>query len=74
MKNTPNSNRRVSDHILRALNQIKKPSAAGEITELLNADLDQADRPFQESEVVEWLRTREDKAVALYWSKGRPRK
>jgi hypothetical protein len=29
----------------RALNKIRKPTTAGEITELLNGDLDQGDRP-----------------------------
>jgi hypothetical protein len=40
MKKIPNSSRRLSEHILRALNKIKKPSTAGEITDLLNGDLD----------------------------------
>jgi hypothetical protein len=35
MKKIPDSSRRLSDHVLRALNQIRKPSTAGEITELL---------------------------------------
>ncbi len=74
MKKTPNSNRRLSEHISRALNKIKKPSTAGEITELLNGDLDQGDRPFQETDIAEWLGKTEDIALTLYWSKGRPRK
>jgi hypothetical protein len=56
MKKIPNSSRRLREHILRALNKIRKPSTAGEITELLNRDLDLEDRPFQEKDVEEWLR------------------
>ena len=41
MKKIPNSNHRLSEHVPRALNKIKKPGTAGEITELLNLDLDQ---------------------------------
>jgi hypothetical protein len=74
MKKTPNSNRRLSEHISRALNKIKKPSTAGEVTELLNLDLEQGDRPFQEKDVAEWLRNGEDTALRLYWSRARPRK
>jgi len=74
MKMTPNSNRRLSEHISRVLNKIRKPSTAGEITELLNGDLDQGDRPFQEKDVADWLQNAEDTASTLYWSKARPRK
>jgi hypothetical protein len=74
MKKTANSNRRLSEHISRALNKIKKPSTAGEITELLNRDLEQGDRAFQEKDVAEWLRNSEDTALILYWSRARPRK
>jgi hypothetical protein len=74
MKKVPNTSRRLSEHILRALNKIKKPGTAGEITELLNRDLEQSDRAFQERDVAEWLRNSEDTALTLYWSKARPRK
>jgi hypothetical protein len=74
MKKIPNSSRRLSEHILRALNKIKKPSTAGEITDLLNGDLDCEDSPFQAKDVVEWLRNTEDMALTLYWSRVRPRK
>jgi hypothetical protein len=40
------------EHILRALNKIKKPSTAEEITELLNRDLGPGDLPFQTKEVA----------------------
>jgi hypothetical protein len=74
MKKIPNSSRCLSDHISRALNKIKKPSTAGEITELVNRDLDLGDRPFEAKDVAEWLRNTEDTALTLYWSRTRPRK
>jgi predicted Zn-ribbon and HTH transcriptional regulator len=74
MKQVPNSDRRLREHILRALNKIRKPSTADEITELLNRDLDPEDRPFQAKDVAEWLQTAEDTALTLYWSRARPRK
>ena len=74
MKKIPNSNRSLSEHILRALNKIRKPSTAGEITELLNRDLDLRISPFQAKDVAEWLRNAEDTALTLYWSRARPRK
>ena len=74
MKKIPNSSRRLSEHILRALNKIGKPSTASEITELLNRDLDLDDRPFQAKDVAEWLRNTEDTALTLYCSRARPRK
>ena len=74
MKKIPNSSRRLSEHILRALNKIRKPSTADEITELLNRDLDLEDRPFQAKDVAEWFRNTNDTALTLYWSRTRPRK
>jgi hypothetical protein len=74
MKQAPNSDRRLGEHISRALNKIRKPSTAGEITELLNGDLDQGDHPFQEKDVADWLQDAEDTASTLYWSTARPRK
>jgi hypothetical protein len=74
MKKIPNLSRCLSEHILRALNKIRKPSTAGEITELLNRNLDLEDRPFQANDVAEWLRNSEDTALTLYWSRARPRK
>ena len=74
MKKIPDSSRCLSEHILRALNKIRKPSTAGEITELLNRNLDLEDRPFQAKDVAEWLRNSEDTALTLYWSRTRPRK
>ena len=40
MRQVPNVGRRLDEHILQALNKIRKPSTAGEITELLNRDLE----------------------------------
>jgi hypothetical protein len=74
MKRAPNSDRRLGEHISRALNKIRKPSTAGEIAELLNRDLDEGDRPFQEEDIAECLRNTEGAALTLYWSKARPRK
>jgi hypothetical protein len=74
MNKVPNSDRRLQGHILRALNKIRKPSTADEITELLNRDLDPEDRPFQARDVGEWLGNAEDTALTLYWSRARPRK
>ena len=74
MKKISNSSRRLSEHILQALNKIRKPSTAVEITDLLNRNLDLGDRPFEANDVAEWLRSAEDTALTLYWSRGRPRK
>ncbi len=61
MRQIPNSSRRLDEHISRALNKIRKPSTAEEITELLNRDLEPEDRPFRTT-------------LALYWSRTRPRR
>jgi len=74
MKKVLNSSRRLSEHILTALNQIRKPSTADEITDLLTRDLGPGDRPFQAKDIAEWLRNTGDTALTLYWSKARPRK
>ena len=73
MGKIPNS-RRLEEHISRALNKIRKPSTAEEITELLNRDLELEDRPFQTKEVAEWLRKTGDTVLTLYWSRTRPRR
>ena len=74
MGQIPNSRRRLDEHILRALNKIKRPSTAEEITELLNRDLEPEDRPFQTKEVAESLRNTGDTALTLYWPRTRPRR
>jgi predicted Zn-ribbon and HTH transcriptional regulator len=73
MRKSPNS-RRLDEHITRALNKIRKPSTAEEITELLNRDLEPDDRPFQIKEVAEWLGNTGDAVLTLYWSRTRPRR
>lgn len=74
MRQVPKANRRLDEHILRALNRIRKPSTAGEITELLNRDLGPGDRPFQTREIESWLRNANDKVLGLYWLETRPRR
>jgi hypothetical protein len=69
-----NSSLRLHEHILRALNKIKKPSTVEEITELLNRDLGPGDRPFTAREVATCLRTAGDKVLSLYWLGTRPRR
>jgi hypothetical protein len=73
MRKIPNS-RHLDEHISRALNKIKKPSTAEEITELLNRDLEPEDGPFQTKEVAERLRNTGDAVLTLYWSRIRPRR
>jgi hypothetical protein len=66
--------RRLDEHVLRALNKIKKASTAEEITELLNRDLDPGDRPFQTKEIETWLQNARNKVARLYWLETRPRR
>ena len=74
MRQVPNANRRLDEHVLRALNKVKKPSTAEEITELLNRELDLGDQPFQTREIESWLRNASDKVLGLYWLETRPRR
>jgi len=74
MRQVPNANRRLDDYILRALNKIRKPSTAEEITEVLNRDLGPGDRPFQTREIATRLRNTTDKVLRLYWLETRPRR
>jgi hypothetical protein len=74
MRQVPNANRRLRDHVRRALNKIKKPSTAEEITELLNRDLGPGDLPFQAKEVANWLRNGDENVLSLYWLGTRPRR
>jgi hypothetical protein len=74
MGKIPNSRHPLDEHILRALNKIKRPSTAEEITEVLNRDLEPEDRPFQAEEVAEGLRSSGNTALTLYWSRTRPRR
>jgi hypothetical protein len=74
MRQVPNANRRLDDHLFRALNKIRKPSTAEEITELLNRDLDPGERPFQTREIATWLQNASDQVLRLYWLETRPRR
>ena len=74
MRQVPNAKRRLDEHVLRALNKIKKPSTAEEITELLNRDLGPGDRPFQAREIESWLRNASGTVLGLYWLETRPRR
>lgn len=72
MRQPPNAS--LDEHVRRALNKIKKPSTAEEITELVNRDLGSGDRPFQVGEVSTWLRKAGDRILNLYWLESRPRR
>jgi hypothetical protein len=74
MRQISSSNRRLDAHISRALNTIRKPSTAEEITELLNRELDSEDRPFETEEVAERLQSSQNVVLTLYWSRTRVRK
>ena len=74
MRQVPNANRRLDDHLLRALNKIRKPSTAEEIAELLNRDLDPGERPFRTREIATWLENASDQVLRLYWLETRPRR
>ena len=74
MGQIPNSNRRLDAHSSRALNTIRKPSTAEEITELLNRELDSGDRPFETKQVAERLQNSQNAVLTLYWSRIRVRK
>jgi hypothetical protein len=73
-RQVPNVDRHLDEHVLRALNKIKKPSTAEEITELVNRDLGPGERPFQVGEVSSWLRNAAHRILNLYWLESRPRR
>lgn len=73
MGQTSNANR-LDEYMRRALNKIRKPSTAEEITDVLNRDLDPGDPPFQVKEVSTWLRKACDIVLHLYWPQSRPRR
>jgi hypothetical protein len=72
MRPAPNASRLLEDHLLRALNKIKKPSTSEEIAELLNRDLGPGDRAFQAKEIEAYLRN-SDRVLTLFWLEYRPR-
>ena len=73
MSQVSNANR-LDEHMWRALNRIRKPSTAEEITEMLNRDLGPGDPPFQVREVSTWLRNTPENVLSLYWLRTRPRR
>jgi len=74
MPKVPTANRRLDEYLRRALNKIKKPSTADEITEVLNHDLGPEDHPFQPEEVATSLRSAGHNVLYLYWLATRPRR
>jgi hypothetical protein len=72
MRQPLNANARLDERVRRALNKIKRPSTAEEITELLNQELSPGDNPFSEPEVDRWLRDDREKVLQLYWLRNRP--
>ena len=74
MRQPLNANGRLDEQVRRALNKIKKPSTAEEITELLNRDLGPRDRPSQAREVTTWLQNAGNTVLNLYWLESRPRR
>lgn len=74
MRQPLNANPRLDEQVRRALNKIKRPSTAEEITELLNQELSPGDRPFSEEQVDRWLRISGEKVLQLYWLGNRPRR
>lgn len=61
--------------VMKALNKIKRPSTAEEISDLLNRDLGKDDKPFSAKEVAQQLDEMEgDVALRLFWLRSRPRR
>lgn len=73
MRQVPNTNR-LDEYMRRALNKIRKPSTAEEITDVLNRDLDPGAPPFSVREVSTWLQNAPEDVLSLYWLKTRPRR
>jgi hypothetical protein len=74
MPTRTNSSGRLDEHMHRALNKIKRPSTAEEITETLNRNLGPGDRAFEVRQVTAWLRNASDSVLSLYWLESRPRR
>jgi len=72
MRQPLNTNARLDEQVRRALNKIKRPSTAEEITELLNQELSPGDNPFSEEEIERRLRDSREKVLQLYWLRNRP--
>ncbi len=72
MRQPLNANPRLDEQGRRALNKIKRPSTAEEITDLLNQELSPGDNPFSETEVDRWLCDNRERVLQLYWLRNRP--
>jgi hypothetical protein len=70
----PRTNRRLEEHVHRALNKIRKPSTAEAIAELVNRDLGAGELPFEPQEIAAWLRESHENVLILYWLETRPRR
>jgi predicted Zn-ribbon and HTH transcriptional regulator len=64
----------LRSRVLQALNEIRTPSTAGEITEKLNRQLDKGEKPFTVRAVARQLLRMGDVILALYWLESRPRR
>ena len=71
-KNLPEMN--LHDRVLQALNEIRTPSTAEQITEKLNRRLDKGDKPVTARAVAQQLRSMGDLTLTLHWLKSRPRR
>lgn len=65
---------RLSTHVLRALNKVKRPGTEAEITKLINRELDPGERPVQPSNVGAWLSANDQSVLKLCWPESRPRR
>jgi len=74
MNQSRDADERLDQLVIRALNRIKKPATAEEITELLNRELGPGDRPLDAKDVETRLRNARPRAVPLYWLATRPRR
>ena len=74
MDRSKDADEKLDELIVRALNKIRKPSTAEEITELLNRELGPRDQFFDAMEVETWLRSGCGQALPLYWLATRPRR
>ena len=75
MDRSKDADEKLDELIVRALNKIRKPSTAEEITELLKSGESRPrDQFFDAKEVETWLRSARGRAVPLYWLATRPRR
>ena len=65
--NATSPSRNLYASVLQALNGIRRPSTAAEITDRLNAQPKEGEKPFNEREVSQQLRNMGDSALTLFW-------